>query len=112
MDLSNKTVRDMALEIPGATRVFEKMGIDYCRGGKRPLAGACAAAGVELSEVKRALQRATASPEQGEEPKFHLATPAELINQIAEKHHSFARLEPAPANAESLALIWAKAPNL
>lgn len=93
MDLANKTVGDMALEIPGATRVFEKMGIDYCCGGKRSLAGACAAAGVELSEVKSALQLATAPPKQSEEPNFHTATLAELIDHIVEKHHTFTRLE-------------------
>ena len=49
---TNKTVRELALEIPGATRVFEKMGIDYCCGGKRSLADACAIAGVEFKDVQ------------------------------------------------------------
>jgi len=33
----SKTVRDLALEIPNAARVFEKFGIDYCCGGMKPL---------------------------------------------------------------------------
>ena len=42
--MATKTVRDLAVEIPGATRVFENLRIDYCCGGKRSLADACAAA--------------------------------------------------------------------
>jgi iron-sulfur cluster repair protein YtfE (RIC family) len=41
-----KTVREYALEIPAATRIFEKLGIDYCCGGSKSLADACANAGV------------------------------------------------------------------
>jgi len=33
---TDKTVRELALENPIATRVFEKLGIDYCCGGKPP----------------------------------------------------------------------------
>ena len=42
---TTKTVREYALEIPAATRIFEKLGIDYCCGGGKSLADACAAGG-------------------------------------------------------------------
>ncbi len=45
------TVKDLALRIPNATRVFEKAGIDYCCGGSRPLAEACLRAGVEVEAM-------------------------------------------------------------
>ena len=32
---TTKTVREYALEIPAATRIFEKLGIDYCCGAAR-----------------------------------------------------------------------------
>ncbi len=32
---SAKTVRELAVEIPNATRIFEKLGINYCCGGKK-----------------------------------------------------------------------------
>src|SRR6185295_14730076 len=38
---ATKTVRDLAVELPNATRVFEKLGIDYCCGGSRSLGEAC-----------------------------------------------------------------------
>jgi regulator of cell morphogenesis and NO signaling len=56
---TNKTVRELALEIPAATRVFEKMGIDYCCGGKRSLDDACAVAGVKVEDVQRELTTAS-----------------------------------------------------
>jgi hypothetical protein len=34
---ASKTVRELALELPNATRVFEKLGIDYCCGGHKSL---------------------------------------------------------------------------
>ena len=42
---TTKTVREYALEIPAATRIFEKLGVDYCCGGGKSLAAACIAAG-------------------------------------------------------------------
>ena len=43
MTISAKTtVRELAVEVPGATRVFEKLGIDYCCGGGKALEEACA----------------------------------------------------------------------
>ena len=34
---TERTVRELALENPTATRVFEKLGIDYCCGGNKSL---------------------------------------------------------------------------
>jgi regulator of cell morphogenesis and NO signaling len=92
-----KTVRELALEIPSATRVFEKLGIDYCCGGKRSLADACDLAGVKIEEVQLELTAASHAP--WAEPNFLTATLEELINHVVEKHHSFTRLEIARLNA-------------
>src|SRR5437899_2869957 len=91
--LATKTVRDLAVEIPGATRVFENLGIDYCCGGKRSLADACAAVGVALEEVENSLEGANVPHAQFEEPNFLTATLAELIDHIVEKHHVFTKTE-------------------
>src|SRR5688572_11488287 len=90
---TNKTVRDLALEIPGATRVFEKLGIDYCCGGKRSLADACTIAGVPLEEVQKSLETSTAPQDGRQEPNFQTATLEGLIDYIVATHHSFTRLE-------------------
>ena len=92
-----KTVRELAIEIPNATRVFEKMGIDYCCGGQRSLEDACAIAGVSLEDVE--LELNAAFPTQAEEPNFLTETLEGLIYHIVSKHHSFTRLEIARLNA-------------
>lgn len=94
---TNKTVRELTLEVPAATRVFEKLGIDYCCGGKRSLGEACTTAGVKFEDVELAL--IAASKTNHEEPNFHTASLEELINHVVGKHHSFTRLEIARLNA-------------
>ena len=88
---TDMTVRELALEIPAATRVFEKMGIDYCCGGNRSLADACASAGIEFKDVQTELT--LAAHVHAEEPNFQTTTLESLINHIVVKHHSFTRLE-------------------
>ena len=53
-----KTVRELALEFPNATRVFEKLGIDYCCGGNRSLEEACAASNLPVDEILDSLEMA------------------------------------------------------
>ena len=54
------TVREVAIELPQATRLFERLKIDYC-GGDMPLTEACATAGVELDKVMTMLEEAEAA---------------------------------------------------
>jgi len=90
---ANKTVRDLALEIPGATRVFEKIGIDYCCGGQRSLADVCEKAEVTIEDVMKSLELAKESHSAGDEPNFLTATLGELIDHIVDKHHVFTKNE-------------------
>jgi regulator of cell morphogenesis and NO signaling len=92
-----KTVRELALEVPGATRVFEKMGIDYCCGGNRSLADACVIAGVTFEAVQLELTEARLPSE--DQTNFQTSTLEELIDHIVRKHHSFTRLEIGRLNA-------------
>lgn len=97
--MDTKTVREMAIEIPGATRVFERLGIDYCCGGQRPLDEACKAAHQSLDEVLKALDDAaqtTAAAAQSQWPSGPLA---ELIDHIVKTHHKFTREETARLRA-------------
>ncbi len=89
---TDKTVREYALEMPNATRVFEKLKIDYCCGGGRSLGEACAVAGVDADEVARLLAEAsTVSAKMP--PEITSGTLAELIDYILERHHTFTREE-------------------
>lgn len=91
---SNRTVRELALEIPGATRVFEKAGIDYCCGGQQSLADACAKAEVTIEDMMNSLEAAKAShAPPGEGPNFITMRLAEFIDHIVVKHHVFTKAE-------------------
>lgn len=88
------TVGQIALETPGATRVFERLGIDYCCGGKTSLASACAAAGLAPDDVLSRIEREATSAGQSEGlTDFRSATLAELVTHIVERHHAFTRNE-------------------
>jgi|ERR1051326_243321 regulator of cell morphogenesis and NO signaling len=89
----NKTVREVALELPQATRVFEKLQIDYCCGGERPLPEACAVAGVDLKKLESLLQEARESGLKNEAFDLQAASLGELIKHILDKHHVFTRDE-------------------
>jgi regulator of cell morphogenesis and NO signaling len=107
---STKTVRELALTIPNATRVFERAKIDYCCGGSRPLAEACARAGVEVQAISRLLEesRVTDLPESRD---FQTMSLSEMVNYIVEKHHVFTRQESERLIALLLKVCSAHAEN-
>lgn len=95
---STMKVRDVVLELPQATRVFEKLKIDYCCGGDTPLGEACATVGVEVANLERMLEELEQPPGNGS-LDFAKATLGELVGHILDKHHVYtkdemARLEP------------------
>jgi regulator of cell morphogenesis and NO signaling len=97
---TTKTVRELTLEIPGATRVFEKAGIDYCCGGGKPFEEACAAAGVSTDEVVRSLEQAgKTSALVGESTEWQTQPLSKLTLYIVGKHHVFTRDELARLDA-------------
>lgn len=102
---SSMKVRDVAINSPHATRVFEKLKIDYCCGGDRQLGEACATAGVDFEALEQML--AETNPLVNEsKPDFQRLSPAELIKYILDTHHVFtktemARLEPLTAKVVS-----------
>lgn len=87
---SETTVRDLASTNPGAARVFESFGIDYCCGGERSLAQACSAAKVSVEQVIDALGEA---PARNDDRDWQNASSAELVNHIVEKHHAYVQAE-------------------
>jgi regulator of cell morphogenesis and NO signaling len=84
-----KTVREVVLETPAAAVIFEKLHIDYCCGGNRPLDEACRAAGVDVEKVLNALE----SPEvfSNVDRDWLVAPLAELVDHIVEFHHGRTR---------------------
>src|SRR5437016_14524923 len=89
-----KTVRELAVEFPNATRVFERLGIDYCCGGNKSLEEACATAKLSAIEVMGSLQKAEESPRASQEKRNWQVEPlADVIAHINSAHHKYTREE-------------------
>ena len=92
--VTNKTVREIALETTSATRVFEKLGVDYCCGGNQSLEEACAKSGLPIEQVIDALELAEAqSAVPGINRDWIEAPLTDLIAHILETHHNYTREE-------------------
>jgi regulator of cell morphogenesis and NO signaling len=96
MNLSaTRTVRELAIEIPNATRTFEKLGIDYCGGGGKSLSDACLHAHLPVDDVLRALEQGgnfTPATEAGL-PDFTNRALGNLIEHIVTTHHVYVKQE-------------------
>lgn len=92
MTTTTQTVRDIATENPAAVRVFEKYGIDYCCGGRVPLAEACATKGLSVDEVIGSLEAVIAPLAPGEKDWTKEAL-ASLTAHIVEVHHAYVTRE-------------------
>jgi regulator of cell morphogenesis and NO signaling len=89
-----KTVRELALENPAATRVFEKLGIDYCCGGNKSLEEACCAASLQMGDVLNSLESAEQSAQAAKDDTDWQNEPlADLISHIKNTHHKYTREE-------------------
>ncbi len=97
-----KTVREVALNIPAATRVFETLGIDYCCGGNKSLQQACGDANLQIGQVIESLKSAAALAEQRREydeqapgGDWQKAPLGSLIAHIKGTHHKYVKSETA-----------------
>jgi regulator of cell morphogenesis and NO signaling len=94
---TTKTVRELALEVPNATRVFERLRIDYCCGGGRNIADACRVVGVRLDELSSLLEEAGAVRDSSHD--FAAGPLSDLIRHILDTHHVYTREESARIQA-------------
>ena len=88
---STKTIRDIALEAPATTRVFEEFKIDYCCGGRKLLTDVCREAGLDEALVAEKVEQAMNSQKPNEEK--HWSSPSQLVNHIVATHHIFTAQE-------------------
>jgi regulator of cell morphogenesis and NO signaling len=84
------TVKEIAVSSPAAAQILEKAGIDYCCGGSRSLADACAEAGISSEEILARL-RASGQQTRPGDADWLSASLGELTEHIREKHHGYVR---------------------
>ena len=92
MPVTTQTVREIALEQPSSIRVFEQFGIDYCCGGRKPLAEACNAGNLEIDAVIAALEDASRAPQDKAE-SWSAKSLESLSAHIVATHHAYVKRE-------------------
>jgi regulator of cell morphogenesis and NO signaling len=75
---------DIAIRVPGATRIFHQHRLDFCCGGRRSLSEACAAKGLDVDAVLAELQRDSTRPADTDWTQRPLA---ELTEHIVGRFH-------------------------
>jgi len=90
--LAHLTIGQLVVQRPARARVFEKFGLDYCCGGKKPLDEACAAKGIDLQQVLVALEIVDAVA--GTDIRDWSTAPlGELAQHIEVTHHAYLKRE-------------------
>lgn len=82
------TISDLVTQRPSRSRLFERLGIDYCCAGKLTVAEACAKKGLDLAEVADLIQMSDAEPLSGDELDCAAMTMCELVDHIISTHHA------------------------
>jgi regulator of cell morphogenesis and NO signaling len=88
----NRTVGEIAAEVPASMRIFEKYGIDFCCGGKIAVAEACVRAKVDASSLLAEIDEAAQGPA-GEATDWSAAPLGALIEHIVETHHVYLKTQ-------------------
>jgi len=83
------TVGDFVVQFPQLRQTLEDLGIDYCCGGKRPLAEAAESAGQSWPAVEAALEKALAQNAESDTTDWNGESLSTLIDHIVETHHAF-----------------------
>jgi len=88
-----KTVREIALDAPITTRIFEAFMIDYCCHGDIPFNEACLSAGANPEIVLERIGAVLANASEGKSDSWQSKPIRELIDHILDKHHVFTKQE-------------------
>ena len=106
LNITSRTVREIALEAPATTRVFESFKIDYCCGGRKPFVDACRNVGADPAEVLTQLEIVLAEHKSNDAALKDMSLTG-LIGHILEKHHKFtyAEIENLPALMDKVARV-------
>jgi regulator of cell morphogenesis and NO signaling len=92
MTIATQTVREIAQTQPTSIRVFEKFGIEYCCGGRSPLAEACSAKDIDVETVIAALEAAARNENAGAKD-WTKESLANLTKHILATHHAYCKEE-------------------
>lgn len=104
----DSTVGEIVAAHPAIARLFEHLGIDYCCGGKQPLAEACAEKNLDFKTTLALLESAsTALGSSSTEVDAASMSLTQLADHIESTHHAYLKTE-LPRLMEMAAKVAAK----
>jgi regulator of cell morphogenesis and NO signaling len=84
---------DIVAAQPGLARIFERLGLDYCCGGKQPLAQACARIGLDATSILATLAAAGDAAKNSPVVNPAELTLTQLADHIEHTHHVYVKTE-------------------
>lgn len=87
------TVGELVRAVPSRSRIFENLGIDYCCGGKKPLAEVCRTKNLDPASVIAMLAALAATPATSLSVNPDALGLAELCDHIELVHHGYLKEE-------------------
>lgn len=90
---ADTSVAQLVTDRPARARVFEQLGIDYCCGGERPLAEACAEKNLDPKTVVKMLDVAAEAASAEPTTDWSDVSLTNLIEHITSTHHDYLRRE-------------------
>jgi regulator of cell morphogenesis and NO signaling len=91
--LIESTVGQLVVERPSRARLFEKLGIDYCCGGKKALRLAIDEQGLDADTVVAELEKEAAGAADQVERNWGTASITDLCDHIEATHHAYLKEE-------------------
>lgn len=92
ISLHDRTVGELAVELPDSIRVFEAWKIDYCCGGQTPLPDACAAAGKTVEAFAAAVDALATIPDNAMRD-FKGDSLKDVAALVVDTYHAYTREE-------------------
>jgi regulator of cell morphogenesis and NO signaling len=86
MQSTSTTLAELAVIHPGAARVFFHHRLDFCCGGRRPLADACRERGLDAAAILEEID--AAAPLNADLPRWDREPLAVLVNHIVSTYHA------------------------
>lgn len=87
---TTSTLAELATTHPAASRVFQRYGLDYCCGGRKPLSEVCRTKGLDPASVLQAIEAEETAVDL---PRWDTAPLPDLIDFIVQRYHAALRTE-------------------
>lgn len=86
----NKSLQEIAVEVPGAIRALENCGLDYCQATRTSLKAACEERGLEIEGVLAQMEQGAFDAEESRVfAEWSARSLGDLIAHIVSRHHAF-----------------------